>query len=356
MRAFVRALPLVLLLALPATTVAQTGTWELALQGGALHHDMVQETGTDPLASVRLARYTDNGWGFGASFDGAKSSERVPGEGTALDVDLTRLLYAFTVDRTFAPSPRVRLALGSGIGGATASWDGLPGPADGTVEESETALLVPVGAGLKFLNRAAGPSWALRLDVRDNLVFQDDVSPSGTARDGLAHMWQGSAGISFFFGGRPPARRAETPMVAPETMRPVADTDEESGRRASAMAEIRQPIHFDFDRSDLKEPARGILQRKGEVLREWTDVDVVIEGHADERGTVEYNLALGERRAEAARRYLIDLGIDADRLSTVSYGEERPAVEGASESAWSRNRRDEFVPVDGSRAGANPQG
>lgn len=71
---------------------------------------------------------------------------------------------------------------------------------------------------------------------------------------------------------------------------------------------------------------------------------VVIEGQADERGTVEYNLALGERRAQAALRYLVDLGIDADRLTSISYGEERPAVEGHNEAAWSLNRRDEFVP------------
>ena len=72
-----------------------------------------------------------------------------------------------------------------------------------------------------------------------------------------------------------------------------------------------------------------------------------LEGHADERGTVEYNLALGERRAEAARAYLIDLGIDPDRMTTISYGEERPAVQGANEAAWSQNRRDEFIPLGG---------
>ena len=89
--------------------------------------------------------------------------------------------------------------------------------------------------------------------------------------------------------------------------------------------------------------AREELNQKAEVLRQYPDIRVRIEGHCDERGTVEYNLALGERRAEAARSYLIDLGIDPDRLTTVSYGEERPAVEGQNEAAWSQNRRDEFV-------------
>lgn len=113
--------------------------------------------------------------------------------------------------------------------------------------------------------------------------------------------------------------------------------------RERALAAISAPIYFDFDRSDLRSEAREVLNQKAEVLRQYPDIRVRIEGHCDERGTVEYNLALGERRAEAARSYLIDLGIDPDRLTTVSYGEERPAVEGQNEAAWSQNRRDEFV-------------
>ena len=143
---------------------------------------------------------------------------------------------------------------------------------------------------------------------------------------------------------------------------PVVDTDdpgdrddprgtdaaeEERMRRERAMADLTEPIYFDFDRSELQTHAREALQRKGEVLRDYPEFRIRIEGHADERGTVEYNLALGERRADAARQYLVDLGIDPDRLTTVSYGEERPAVEGSDESAWSRNRRDEFVPQGG---------
>ncbi|MDX1623713.1 MAG: peptidoglycan-associated lipoprotein Pal [Gemmatimonadota bacterium] len=132
------------------------------------------------------------------------------------------------------------------------------------------------------------------------------------------------------------------------------DAEEEARRRAEeraraererAMAELREPIYFAFDESELEPSAREKLQRKAEVLRTYPELRVRIEGHADERGTVEYNLALGERRAESARSYLIDLGIDGDRLTTVSYGEERPAVEGSNEAAWSRNRRDEFVPI-----------
>lgn len=129
----------------------------------------------------------------------------------------------------------------------------------------------------------------------------------------------------------------------------AASRAEEEARlaREAAYGSIQDVIFFDFDRSDLREDARQTLQSKAEALRQFPDIRIRIEGHADERGTVEYNLALGERRADAARAYLIDLGIDSDRMTTISYGEERPAVEGQNESAWSQNRRDEFVIIGG---------
>ena len=145
-----------------------------------------------------------------------------------------------------------------------------------------------------------------------------------------------------------PRERTDPPPVTTNpapTEDPNAAAEAERRRFETAMSDLRGPIYFDFDRSELQESARDELQRKAQVLRDYPELRVRIEGHADERGTVEYNLALGERRAEAARQYLIDLGIDTDRLTTVSYGEERPALEGSNESAWSQNRRDEFVPL-----------
>jgi peptidoglycan-associated lipoprotein len=135
--------------------------------------------------------------------------------------------------------------------------------------------------------------------------------------------------------------RDRTPPPIEETVEDTTD-DAEMAREA-AMNAIGAMIFFDFDRSDLREDARGTLQGKAEALRQFPEVDVRIEGHADERGTIEYNLALGERRADSARRYLIDLGIDPDRLTTVSYGEERPMTPGSNEAAWADNRRDEFI-------------
>jgi peptidoglycan-associated lipoprotein len=100
-------------------------------------------------------------------------------------------------------------------------------------------------------------------------------------------------------------------------------------------------VFFDFDKYELRSDARAVLQENARLLKE-NGGNVVLEGHCDERGTEEYNLALGERRAGAARAYLSDLGVDASMLSTVSYGEEKPFATGSDESAWSQNRRVHF--------------
>ena len=102
------------------------------------------------------------------------------------------------------------------------------------------------------------------------------------------------------------------------------------------------PIYFDFDKSTLKPPARANLAKKAKWLRANPKFSVLIEGHCDEQGTNEYNLALGERRASGAAKYIEGLGISPARVSTVSYGEERPAVRGQDEEAWAKNRRAEF--------------
>lgn len=100
-----------------------------------------------------------------------------------------------------------------------------------------------------------------------------------------------------------------------------------------------QDINFDFDRYDLRPDARTILDRKVAFLNQNGSVRVQIEGHCDERGTNAYNLALGERRANVAKQYVTTAGVSAARLSTISYGEERPLDPGHNEAAWARNRR-----------------
>ncbi|HNY65793.1 MAG TPA: peptidoglycan-associated lipoprotein Pal [Deltaproteobacteria bacterium] len=113
--------------------------------------------------------------------------------------------------------------------------------------------------------------------------------------------------------------------------------------RGAAAAFEENDIHFDYDRFTIRPEDRKILAEKASFLNANPSVKVRIEGHADERGTTEYNLALGERRANAAKEYLVFLGISADRIATVSYGEERPLDPAATEEAYAMNRRAHFV-------------
>ncbi len=107
-----------------------------------------------------------------------------------------------------------------------------------------------------------------------------------------------------------------------------------------------QTIFFEFDRFDLKQESKDRLAQAAEIIKQVPKVRVLIEGHTDERGTAEYNLALGERRARAAYEYLMMLGVRSDQLEMISYGKERPAVDGRGEAAWAKNRRDEFKVVN----------
>ena len=149
----------------------------------------------------------------------------------------------------------------------------------------------------------------------------------------------------------PPPAAPATPPPAPEPppSRDVAPVEDEYTRmRKMATDEIERmgllsEIHFDLDRADIREADRALLTKNAEALKKFDFIRVTIEGHADERGTVEYNLALGERRAKAAYDYLVSLGVAADRLKTVSYGKEVPLCQQSTEDCWARNRRDHFA-------------
>ena len=105
------------------------------------------------------------------------------------------------------------------------------------------------------------------------------------------------------------------------------------------------PIYFDFDKSNIRPDQRGRLERDADYLKQNPGVKVRIEGNTDERGTNEYNMALGERRAISAEKYLVNLGVHADRMHTISYGEEKPLLYGHDEYSWAQNRRDDFALV-----------
>lgn len=136
----------------------------------------------------------------------------------------------------------------------------------------------------------------------------------------------------------PAAPAAPTAPTAPST-KPVEDA---TALRSAIQAFESTHVYFDYDKSDIKADAKPVLEKKAEFLRAHSQYKVNIEGYCDERGTNEYNMALGERRAKAAMKYLNALGISANRMSTISYGEERPADPGHNEAAWAKNRRAEF--------------
>ncbi len=117
----------------------------------------------------------------------------------------------------------------------------------------------------------------------------------------------------------------------------------EPPRSSADAAAMLQPVYFDFDRSEIRSDAKPVLRANAKAIQDnegWGRIRV--EGHTDERGSEEYNLALGQRRANSVRQYLIDLGVPGGRVETVSFGEAKPAVNGHSESAWRYNRRSEF--------------
>lgn len=137
---------------------------------------------------------------------------------------------------------------------------------------------------------------------------------------------------------QPYTKTDESSRVVPATS--SQDQEQSVTDLASGLA----AIYFDYDKSDLSSEARETLNKNAQtLLKSKSGVKIKVEGHCDERGSAEYNLALGERRAKSALQYLLTLGVQPDRLTVISYGKEKPAVKGSDEAAWSKNRRAEFV-------------
>lgn len=143
----------------------------------------------------------------------------------------------------------------------------------------------------------------------------------------------------------PPARRAREPKAAPSL-----EALQRGEKPTTPVSSQLQEVYFDFDRYNLRPDARETLRSNADWLRARPSARVEIEGHADERGTNEYNLALGAKRAQAAKDYLVSLGVPSGRLSTISYGEEVPVCREKTEECWQRNRRARFVILPGGPA------
>lgn len=167
------------------------------------------------------------------------------------------------------------------------------------------------------------------------------VVPTPTATDDEAERLRREA-----------AAREEAERRRMEEERLRAEREAAERARAAARAALEATIYFAFDRSDLEAEARELLEAKLPVLQQNADIRIRIAGHTDERGSDEYNLALGQRRAAAAKRFFTQRGIDAGRIEIVSFGEERPVCTASDEGCWSRNRRDEFAITVGTIAAA----
>lgn len=142
--------------------------------------------------------------------------------------------------------------------------------------------------------------------------------------------------------GAPGDQQGTSPLTEQELAAQRLRESEAARLEAAKASFVNEDVYFNFDDATLSEEARQVLQQKVSWLRENSGISVLIEGHCDERGTEEYNIALGQRRAESVKSFLINAGVSASRLNTISYGEERPADFGKNESAWAKNRRAHF--------------
>ena len=138
---------------------------------------------------------------------------------------------------------------------------------------------------------------------------------------------------------QPKVEKVEAPVVVKEP-----ELTEEDIFMQKSLEELNREtnlrmVHFDYDKYFIREDAKPILEANAAYMKKWSSVKVLIEGHCDERGTEEYNLALGEKRAKSAFDYLVSLGIPADRIKTISYGKSQPLDSGSNEIAWQKNRR-----------------
>jgi len=179
--------------------------------------------------------------------------------------------------------------------------------------------------------------WALILVVPGLLFTVSCAKKTVMSEPGAAEDTQGAGGME---DARARQNTLEEQRLQEERLRGEARV-----RRQHAEKEAFQnePIYFEYDESRLLPEAKAELKRKAKWMFANPGVSIIIEGHCDDRGSNEYNMALGDRRAQSAKNYLIDLGIKAGRTTTISYGEERPVDFGRNESAWAKNRRAKFV-------------
>ena len=141
-----------------------------------------------------------------------------------------------------------------------------------------------------------------------------------------------------------PVQETKAPAPAPAPAPVVKQAPKEVVEDLTPPSDLKlMTVYFDYDKSDIRDDQKSALTQNADIMSKYKTLTVLIEGNCDERGTDEYNMALGERRADSVKRFLSDYGIDASRISIISYGEKKPVAQGNNEAAWSKNRRADFV-------------
>jgi peptidoglycan-associated lipoprotein len=235
------------------------------------------------------------------------------GDSAEADVQIGQIdaLYHFVMD-----NKKLVPYLAAGAGVAYRDFEKITGDGD----DSEFAT--NAGGGVKYF-------------VHDNIALCADVRHVQTYPE---CSWLGTLGLTVYMGGKSKAP-AEEPAAQPQA---AAEPQDDPALKARQAFET-EDVYFNFDKSDLTTEAQALLKKKAAWMSSNPEAAVTIEGHCDERGTNEYNIALGERRARSAMEFLVDLGADASRMITITYGEEKPVDPGNNEAAWSKNRRAHFV-------------
>jgi len=216
-------------------------------------------------------------------------------------------------------------------------------PTAETVSPTAPAPLVELTATPTSIRRGASTMLKWSSTDADSIVIDSgvgNVSPEGSVSVSPLESTTYTATASSA-GGEAKAS-ARITVVRGDDRGEISQTDVQALRQAIAEGNVR-PILFGYDSAELSAEARQILEENSRWFRQYQGASIVVEGHCDERGSEEYNLALGDRRAQAATSYLIQLGIGSDRLEGISFGEEQPFDPGHNESAWTKNRRAQFV-------------
>lgn len=231
-----------------------------------------------------------------------------------------------------------------------------PPPPPAPVEQPKPAPTPAAPAVASFTaeptNIQRGQSSTLRWEVTGSVTSVSIDNAIGTVQNtGSRRVFPNESTTYTLTASGPGGSTTSSVTVSVTTPPPPPPPPTETGNKGTVESRLGsdvQDAYFDYDKSDIRGDARDVLTRDAQaiksILSDFPNATIVVEGHCDERGSAEYNLGLGDRRAEAAKDFLVQLGVPADRLKTISYGKERPVCTESNESCWQRNRRAHFSP------------